>query len=234
MLVEVADEVEAPDVVRVLIADDQQLFRRGIGVVLGTEAHIEVVAEAADGIEAVAKAAELAPDVVVMDVRMPGLGGIEATRRIRALLPTTRILMLTVSDDEDDLYEAIKAGANGYLLKEISVEEVAAAIEAVAKGQSLISPYLASKLLAEFSALAGRATGPDDLVAPTLTTRELEVLRLVATGMSNRDMADKLYISEHTVKNHIRNILEKLQLHSRLEAVMYAVRRNLVDPRNKE
>ncbi len=218
------------DVIRVLIADDQALFRRGIYVVLGTEDMIEVVAEAEDGEEAVAKAEETAPDVIVMDVRMPRLSGIEATRRIRDALPTTKILMLTVSDEEDDLYEAIKAGANGYLLKEISVEEVAEGIRAVVRGQSLISPSMASKLLSEFSALSRRASAQEQLPAPVLTARELEVLRLVARGMSNKEVADELFISENTVKNHVRNILEKLHLHSRMEAVMYAVRRRLLDP----
>lgn len=218
------------EVIRVLVADDQALFRRGLFVVLGTEADIEVVAEAENGEEAVARAADQAPDVVLMDVRMPRVSGIEAARQIRELLPSTRILMLTVSDEEDDLYEAIKAGANGYLLKEISVEEVAEAIRAVVQGQSLISPSMASKLLNEFNSLAKKAAQREQFPAPVLTTRELEVLKLVARGMSNREVADQLFISENTVKNHVRNILEKLHLHSRMEAVMYAVRQRLLDP----
>ncbi|HET7522935.1 MAG TPA: response regulator transcription factor [Acidimicrobiales bacterium] len=223
------------DVIRVLIADDQALFRRGLYVVLGTEENIEVVAEAEDGEQAIAKAEEMAPDVVLMDVRMPRVNGIEAAQRIRELLPSTKILMLTVSDEEDDLYEAIKAGANGYLLKEISVEEVAEAIRAVVQGQSLISPSMASKLLNEFNSLARQAAEKkEQLPAPVLTARELEVLKLVARGMSNRDVADQLYISENTVKNHVRNILEKLHLHSRMEAVMYAVRKRLLDPHTEE
>ncbi len=222
------------EVVRVLIADDQALFRRGLFVVLGTEDDIEVVAEAEDGEEAIAKAEELAPDAVLMDVRMPRVNGIEAARRIREILPSTKILMLTVSDEEDDLYEAIKAGANGYLLKEISVEEVANAIHAVVQGQSLISPSMASKLLNEFNSLARQAAEKEELPAPVLTARELEVLKLVARGMSNKDVADQLFISENTVKNHVRNILEKLHLHSRMEAVMYAVRKRLVDPHHTD
>jgi DNA-binding NarL/FixJ family response regulator len=225
---------ETTDVVRVLIADDQALFRRGLYVVLGTEEGIDVVAEAENGEEAITKAEQLAPDVVLMDVRMPRVSGIEAARRIRDLLPTTRILMLTVSDEEDDLYAAIKAGANGYLLKEISVEEVAEAVRAVVQGQSLISPSMASKLLAEFNALARRASQQEQFPAPVLTSRELEVLRLVARGMSNKEVAEQLYISENTVKNHVRNILEKLHLHSRMEAVMYAVRKRLLDPNGQE
>ncbi len=220
--------------VRVLVADDQALFRRGLFVVLGSEQGIEVVAEAEDGEEAVAKAVELAPDVALLDVRMPRVDGIEAARRIRELLPSTKVLMLTVSDEEDDLYEAIKAGANGYLLKEVSVEEVAAAIHAVVQGQSLISPSMASKLLREFNALARQAAEREQLPAPVLTPRELEVLKLVARGMSNKDVADQLFISENTVKNHVRNILEKLHLHSRMEAVMYAVRQHLLDPHHTD
>jgi DNA-binding NarL/FixJ family response regulator len=216
--------------IRVLVADDQAVFRKGLFVVLDAEDDIEVVAEAADGESAIAKAEELAPDVVLMDVRMPKIDGIEAARQIREVLPSTRILMLTVSDEEDDLYEAIKAGANGYLLKEISIEEVAGAIHAVVQGQSLISPSMASKLLTEFSSLARQAAEKSQVPAPVLTARELEVLKLVATGMTNKDVGDQLYISENTVKNHVRNILEKLHLHSRMEAVMYAVRQKLLDP----
>jgi two-component system NarL family response regulator len=217
------------EVIRVLIADDQALFRRGLYVVLGTEDHIEVVAEAENGAEAIAKAEDLVPDVVLMDVRMPRVNGIEAARQIRDLCPSTKILMLTVSDEEDDLYEAIKAGANGYLLKEISVEEVAEAIRAVVQGQSLISPSMASKLLNEFNSLAKKAEERQQYPAPALTSRELEVLKLVAKGMSNREIAEELFISENTVKNHVRNILEKLHLHSRMEAVIYAVRERLLD-----
>ena len=219
------------EAIRVLIADDHALFRRGLNMVLESEEGIDVVAEAEDGEDAVAKAEELAPDVVLMDVRMPRLGGIEAARAVRDSLPSAKILMLTVSDEEDDLYEAIKAGANGYLLKEISIEEVADAIRAVVQGQSLISPSMASKLLTEFNTLVRRAEEKQQFPAPRLTDRELEVLKLVAQGMSNREIADDLYISENTVKNHVRNILEKLHLHSRMEAVVYAVREKLLDIR---
>lgn len=215
------------DLVRVLIADDQALFRRGLRAVLSEEPGVEVVAEAADGEEAVAKVEELAPDVVLMDIRMPKLDGIEASRRIQGVAPTTRILMITVSDEEDDLFEAVKAGASGYLLKEISVSEVAEAVRAVVRGESLISPSMASKLLSEFSLLSRRAEAR--LPAPVLTGRELEVLGLAAKGLSNRDIAEELYISENTAKNHIRNILEKLHLHSRMQAVMYAVRERLIE-----
>jgi two-component system NarL family response regulator len=215
---------------RVLVADDQAVFRKGLSVVLEDEADIEVVAEAGDGAEAVAAADRLHPDVVLMDVRMPQLSGIEATRRIREMVPTVQILMLTVSDDEDDLYEAIRAGANGYLLKEVSIEEVPEAIRAVTRGESRISPNMASKLLTEFKVLADRADQRQETPAPSLTARELDVLKLVARGMSNREVGDALYISENTVKNHVRSILEKLHLHTRMEAAMYAVRQRIVDP----
>jgi two-component system NarL family response regulator len=222
---------EAPaDVIRVLIADDQALFRRGLYVVLGTEEGIEVVAEAENGQEAVALAQELAPDVILMDVRMPRMGGVEATIRIRDLLPSSKILMLTVSDEEDDLYEAIKAGASGYLLKEISIEEVAEAVRAVHDGQSLISPSMASKLFNEFTLLSRRASEQAQVPPPVLTARELEVLALMAQSKSNREIAEALFISENTVKNHVRNILEKLHLHSRMEAFLYAWQKRLLDP----
>ena len=217
----------AGDAIRVLICDDHALFRRGLIMVLESEEGIEVVAEAEDGADAIRKASDFAPDVVLMDVRMPKVNGIEATRAIADVAPAAKILMLTVSDEEDDLYEAVKAGATGYLLKEISIEEVADAIRAVVTGQSLISPSMASKLLLEFTNLARQAE--ERMVVPRLTDRELQVLRLVARGMSNREAAEELFISENTVKNHVRNILEKLHLHSRMEAVVYAVRERLLD-----
>jgi two-component system NarL family response regulator len=215
-------------VLRVLIVDDHALFRRGLQMVLSGEVDIEVVGEAADGAEAVEKARALKPDVVLMDVRMPRRSGIEATEQIREELPDSKILMLTMSDEEADLYEAIKAGASGYLLKEISIEEVPDAIRSVWSGQSRISPSMASKLLSEFAALSQRG-GDAKGVAAKLTDRELQVLKLVAQGLNNKDIADKLFISENTVKNHIRNILDKLHLHSRMEAVVYAVKEKLLD-----
>ncbi len=221
------DAAVGTDAIRVLICDDHALFRRGLIMVLESEEGIEVVAEAEDGEEAIRKAEDAAPDVVLMDVRMPRMSGIEATRAISDAVPTAKILMLTVSDEEEDLYEAVKAGATGYLLKEISIEEVANAIRAVVTGQSLISPSMASKLLSEFNNLAKQAQ--QKVIAPKLTDRELQVLKLVAQGMSNREAAETLFISENTVKNHVRNILEKLHLHSRMEAVVYAVREKLLD-----
>src|SRR5687767_5611509 len=198
-------------------------------MVLEGEKDIEVVGEAEDGHQAIEQAESATPDVVLMDVRMPKRTGIEATRSIKDTLPSTKILMLTISDEEADLYEAIKAGASGYLLKEISIEEVADAIRAVHAGQSLISPSMASKLLNEFAAMARKDEEKQQMPTPRLTDREMEVLTLVAQGLNNRDIAKELFISENTVKNHVRNILEKLHLHSRMEAVVYAVREKLLE-----
>jgi DNA-binding NarL/FixJ family response regulator len=215
--------------IRVLVVDDHALFRRGLEMVLGQENDIEVVGEAGDGTEAVELASSLLPDIVLMDVRMPRRSGIEACTAIKDVVPSAKIVMLTISDDEADLYDAIKAGASGYLLKEISIDEVAAAIRSVAGGQSLISPSMASKLLTEFATMIKKGDERQQVPAPRLTDRELEVLKLVAKGLNNRDIAKELFISENTVKNHIRNILEKLQLHSRMEAVVYAVREKLLE-----
>jgi two-component system NarL family response regulator len=222
--------VRGGEPIRVLVVDDHALFRRGLEMVLAQESDIEVVGEAGDAVAAVDRAAELLPDVVLLDVRMPKGSGIEACVQIKGVAPSARIIMLTISDEEADLYEAIKAGATGYLLKEISIDEVASAVRAVHDGQSLISPAMASKLLTEFALMAKRSNDRTEQVpSPRLTDRELEVLKLVARGLNNRDIARELYISENTVKNHIRNILEKLQLHSRMEAVVYAVREKLLE-----
>jgi two-component system NarL family response regulator len=226
-------EAGQSDAIRVVVADDHALFRRGLEMVLESETDIEVVAEANNGSEAVALATEHVPDLVLMDVRMPATGGvnggIEATQAIKDAVPNTKILMLTISDEEEDLYDAIKAGASGYLLKEISIEEVADAIRSVHAGQSLISPSMASKLLTEFATMAKKDEEKQQMPAPRLTDREMEVLTLVAQGLNNRDIAKELFISENTVKNHVRNILEKLHLHSRMEAVVYAVREKLLE-----
>ena len=217
------------ELIRLVIADDHELFRRGLRMVLEDEESIEVVGEAGDGAEAVSMAVEEAPDVIVLDVRMPQLSGIEAARKVKEALPHTKILMLTISDEEDDLYQAIKAGANGYLLKEISIDEIGNAVRSVHGGQSLISPSMASKLLNEFATMIKKEEEKEEVPAPRLTPREMEVLEHVAKGMNNREIAEALFISENTVKNHVRNILEKLHLHSRMEAVVYAVREKLLE-----
>ncbi len=219
------------DPIRVLIVDDHALFRRGLEMVLAEEADIELVGEASDGAEAVEKADEALADVVLMDIRMPRRSGIEACRAMKEIAPSTKIVMLTISDEEEDLFEAIRAGASGYLLKDIPYDEVADVVRAVHGGQSLINPSMAAKLLTEFAALAKRdqSERAEQVPAPRLTDREIEVLKLVARGMNNRDIAKELFISENTVKNHVRNILEKLQIHSRMEAVMIAVREKLIE-----
>lgn len=220
-------EATGSEPIRVIVVDDHELFRRGLIMLLGEDADIEVVGEAADGEAAIEMAASTAPDVVLLDVRMPRRTGVEACRSIKEAVPAAKIIMLTVSDEEADLYESVKNGASGYLLKDSSIEEVAQAIRVVNEGQSLISPSMAVKLLDEFKQMSKpeREPGP----GLRLTDRELEVLRLVAKGMNNREVAKELFISENTVKNHVRNILEKLQLHSRMEAVMYAMREKLLD-----
>jgi len=227
----VADQEQRPktggEPIRVAVVDDQELFRRGLTMLLGVEEDIDVVGEAGDGIAATELAATAVPDVILMDVRMPKRSGIEACVAIKEAPPTARIIMLTVSDEEADLYDAVKNGASGYLLKDSSIDEVAQAIRVVADGQSLISPSMAIKLLDEFKQMS--RSDRQQVPTPKLTDRELEVLKLVAQGLNNREIAKRLFISENTVKNHVRNILEKLQLHSRMEAVMYAVREKLLD-----
>ena len=226
-----ADQEQRPktggEPIRVAVVDDQELFRRGLTMLLGVEDDIDVVGEAGDGIAATELAATAVPDVILMDVRMPKRSGIEACVAIKEAAPTARIIMLTVSDEEADLYDAVKNGASGYLLKDSSIDEVAQAIRVVADGQSLISPSMAIKLLDEFKQMS--RSDRQQVPTPKLTDRELEVLKLVAQGLNNREIAKRLFISENTVKNHVRNILEKLQLHSRMEAVMYAVREKLLD-----
>jgi DNA-binding NarL/FixJ family response regulator len=217
--------------IRAMIVDDHALFRRGLEMVLEEERDIELVGQASDGAEAVEKAAESLPDVVLMDIRMPRSSGIEACRAMKEAAPSAKIVILTISDEEEDLFEAIRAGASGYLLKDIPLDEVADAVRAVHGGQSLINPSMAGKLLTEFAALARHddEERAQEVPAPRLTEREMQVLKLVARGMNNRDIAKELFISENTVKNHVRNILEKLQIHSRMEAVMVAVREKLIE-----
>ncbi|GAA1113828.1 response regulator [Nocardiopsis composta] len=215
--------------IRTMLVDDHAFFRRGLASVLEEEPDIDVVGECGGGEEAVGRAAALAPDVVLMDVWMPRGNGIEACAAIRQSLPRAKITMLTMSDEEDDLFQALKAGADGYLLKEISVDELPDAVRAIADGQSFINASMATKLIGEFTQLAKRDAAAARPAAPQLTARETEVLRLVARCLNNREIADELFISENTVKNHIRNILEKLQLHSRTEAAVYAVREKVVE-----
>lgn len=218
---------EGIDRLRVLVADDHDLYRRGMQVVLGQEDDLEVVGEGRNGAEAVDLAVELVPDVVLMDVRMPVLTGIQACGRIKDLVPSAKILMLTMSDEEADLFDALRAGARGYLLKDEPAEAVIEGIRAVHAGHSMIPPQMAAMLVTEFGRLSRKAEERER--GPKLTDREIEVLRLVARGAANKEIAKTLFISENTVKNHIRNILDKLQMHSRVAAAMYAMRTNLLD-----
>jgi DNA-binding NarL/FixJ family response regulator len=210
---------------RLLIVDDHAIFRHGLQLALAEVDDIEVVGACEDGASGLHTAIELTPDVVLMDVRMPGMSGIEAARRITESLPHVRVVMLTASQNEGDLFASIRAGASGYLLKEASTEDVADAVRAVAHGQAFVSPAMTSKLLAEFNSLATRAEDGDG--ERRLTRREIEILGLVAQGLSNKQIAAELVISHNTVKNHVRNILEKLRLRSRAEAAAFAVRTKL-------
>lgn len=218
--------------IRVVVCDDHALFRRGVVIELDETDDLEVVAEATNGQEAVEVATRLAPDVILMDVRMPGMDGIEATRRLTELIPASRILMLTVSDEGDDLFEAVKAGAAGYLLKESSLAAVGDAIRAVAAGQSFVSPAMAARLLGEFRLLADRtsAHGGTRSDHVPLTNREVGVLEAMADGADNTQIASRLDMTEKSVTNHVRNVLDKLHLQTRTEAVLYAVRERLIDP----
>jgi NarL family two-component system response regulator LiaR len=208
--------------IRVLIVDDHAIVRKGLRALLRNLPDIEIVGEAADGWEAIAEVENLDPDVVLMDLLMPELGGIEATRRIMADQPDTRILVLTSFAGEDEIFPAIKAGALGYHLKDSSPEELVQAIRQVHRGESSLHPLIARKVLQELSRPSGGPPTPDPL-----TPREVQVLRLVAQGQSNQEIADALVISETTVRTHVSNILSKLHLASRTQAALYALREGL-------
>jgi len=210
------------DAIRVLIVDDHQLFRRGVSSLLAGREDIEVVGEANNGAEAVERARELMPDVVLMDIKMPELDGIAATKQLKAEMPYVRIMMLTVSETDEDLFEAIKAGASGYLLKNVDPDHLVASVLQVQRGEVPIAPTMAAKILREL-------TTPSETSIQALTSRERQVLELLASGMANKEIAFTLKISENTVKNHLRNILEKLHLQNRVQAALYAVRMGLAD-----
>jgi DNA-binding NarL/FixJ family response regulator len=215
----------ASDLLRVMLVDDHDLFRTGLRNLL-EEQGVQIVAEASEGSMALDLVRELAPDVVVMDLNMPGMNGIEATREIARVAPLTRVVVLTISDQDEDVIDAIVAGACGYLLKDSSIQDLMQGIRAAAIGEALISPHIAAKVLQRVRA---HGVASDDAAGgPELSDRETEVLRLIANGKDNADIAQELHISPKTVKNHISNILMKLQIENRIQAAVYAVRRGLV------
>ena len=211
------------DRITVLIADDHPVVRQGLRTFLDTQEDLEVVAEAGDGEEAVARAVELVPDVVLMDLVMPNVDGIEAIRRIRDASPSTRVLVLTSFIEDEKVFPAVKAGAAGYLLKDVEPTQLADAIRTVTRGEALLHPTVAAKVMQE---VAARDRSP----AAELTERELDVLRLLARGMANKAIALELHVSEKTVKTHVSNILAKLHLADRTQAALFAVRERIVDP----
>jgi DNA-binding NarL/FixJ family response regulator len=216
--------------IRVLIADDQQMVRQGFSVLLGAQPGIEVIGQAVDGLDAIAKVDELVPDVVLMDIRMPELGGIEATRRITDERPQIRVLVLTTFDLDEYVYEALRAGASGFLLKDASAEQLAEAVRVVAAGDALLAPGITRRLIAEFSRLDDRPRAPLKRRVKELTERETEVLALIAQGLSNAEIAGRLVVAEQTVKTHVGRILVKLGLRDRTQAAVFAYESGLVRP----
>ncbi|MDP3879832.1 MAG: response regulator transcription factor [Dehalococcoidales bacterium] len=215
--------------IRVLIVDDHTLFRRGIATVLASQQNLEIVGEAADGLEAIEKARKIAPEVILMDLNMPRCSGLEAIQALQSEMPQINILVLTVSEMETDLFAAVKFGATGYLLKKAEPEELIHAIINIASGGVIVSPLMATKLLTEFKDLSiGARREPVEEDGADLSPREGEVLQQLARGATNREIADSLFISENTVKTHLKNIMEKLHLANRSQAAAYAVKRGLV------
>ncbi|WP_371578435.1 response regulator [Streptomyces sp. NBC_01314] len=216
--------------IRVLIADDQQMVRQGFSVLLNTQPDIDVVGQAVHGLDAIDKVAELAPDVVLMDIRMPELDGIEATRRITTERPHIRVLVLTTFDLDEYVYEALRAGASGFLLKDASADQLAEAVRVVAAGDALLAPGITRRLIAEFSRLGTTPRAPLKARVGDLTERETEVLTLIAQGLSNAEIAQRLVVAEQTVKTHVGRILVKLGLRDRTQAAVFAYESGLVRP----
>jgi DNA-binding NarL/FixJ family response regulator len=214
--------------IRVLLADDHELFREGLANILNAQPDFEVVGEASDGLEVLVKARRLTPDLILMDIGMPGCDGVEATQRVKDELPDIIIVMLTVRNEDEKLFEAIKIGAQGYLLKSIRSRELLSMLRGAVRGEAAITPALGGRMLEEFRRLSRQAPAvPEDEVT-TLTHREQEVLSLVAQGATDKEIAETLVISIHTVKTHMRNILSKLHLGHRHEAALYALREGLI------
>lgn len=221
---------DSPRPIRVLLVDDQLLFRKGLRALFDEEAEFEVVGEASDGRAGIELARTTKPDAILMDINMPVCNGVEATRIIKAEMPEVKVVALTVSDDDQDLFEAIKVGAQGYLLKDLRPEDLFEMLRAVIRGETPISPAIAGKLLNE---IRKRPRHEESETGWDLTARELEVLQLVAEGLGNAEIAGRLFIVEGTVKNHLHNILEKLHLENRVQAAAYAIREGLVEPPRK-
>jgi DNA-binding NarL/FixJ family response regulator len=217
-------------VIRVLIADDQQMVRQGFAVLLNTQPDIRVIGQAVDGLDAITRVADLLPDVVLMDIRMPELGGIEATRRITAATPGTKVLVLTTFDLDEYVYEALRAGACGFLLKDASADQLAEAVRVIAAGDALLAPGITRRLIAEFSRLDDRPRAPLRQRIEDLTERETEVVALIAHGLSNAEIAQRLVLAEQTVKTHVGRILLKLGLRDRTQAAVFAYESGLVRP----
>jgi len=216
---------------RVLLADDHQLFREGLANILNAQPDFEVVGEASDGLEVLVKARKLTPDLILMDVSMLGCDGVEATQRVKQELADVVIVMLTVRDEDEKLFEAIKSGAQGYLLKSIRSRELLSMLRGAVRGEPAITPALGGRMLEEFRRLSQQARKLPEEDVPALTRREQEVLSLVAQGASDQEIAQALTISIHTAKSHMRNILSKLHLSRRHEAALYALREGLIPPK---
>lgn len=207
---------------KILIVDDQALFREGLHTLLSVQSDVEVVAEASNGEEALRLAAQYRPNVILMDLRMPVMDGVTATRRLRELYPECKVIVLTTFDDDEDIFEGMRAGAVGYLLKDVSSEKLFEAIHATSRGEYFLLPSITAKVMAEFSRLSRPAPKSDFELVDPLSAREIEILRLVSTGLSNKEIAEKLVIAEGTVKNHLTNILAKLSAKDRMQAVIKA------------
>lgn len=210
--------------IKLLLADDHEIVRAGLAKILGPEPDIDIVGEARDGVEAIGKALEFQPDIILMDIFMPGCSGLEAMVAIKEKLPSTRVLMLTISEQEEDLFQAVRLGAQGYLLKSAAIDDIVTAIRQVAEGQVMLSPYIAGKLLEEFR---------HEQSAP-LSPREMEVLKLVGKGLTNRQIAEQLTVTQSTAKTYLQRIIDKLHLENKAEAMAYALRRGLVGRETKE
>lgn len=217
---------------RILLVDDYILFRKGLISLLASQEDFEVVGEAENGLEALEQSRKLMPDLILMDITMPVCDGLEATRRILAEMPYVKIVILTVAEDDQSLFEAIKSGAYGYLLKKLDPDQLFEMLRGISRGEAPISRFMASKIMHEFSQLASK--GGTEAEGQQLTKREQEVLQLIAQGLSNKEIAGRLVVAENTVKNHLKNILAKLHLGNRVQAAVYAVQQGLVTESQKD